>query len=84
MENEFTPANIYIASFLYAHGCELLTVIPGGNRSADFVFKSDGGEAEQRACEFYENKPEPVRACFEALRQLKTEADQARWRSPKP
>ena len=84
MENEFTPANIYVASYLYAAGVELITVIPGGSHSADFVFKNDGGEAEQRALEYYENCSAPVRACFEALRQLKIEADQARGRSPKP
>jgi hypothetical protein len=83
MENEFTPEHIYCAAYLYAQGIELLEVIPGGSRSASFVFKNDGGEAEQRALEYYENTS-GVRACFEALRQLKTEADQARSRSPKP
>jgi hypothetical protein len=84
MENEFTPEHIYTAAYLYAAGVELLEVIPGGSRSASFVFKNYNGEAEQRACEYFENASMPVRACFEALKQLKVEADRARWRSPKP
>jgi hypothetical protein len=73
-----------VASYLYAQGVELLTAIPGGNRSATFIFKNDNGEAEQRALEYYENTSAPVRACFEALGRLKNEADLARGRSPKP
>jgi hypothetical protein len=77
---ELTIPNIYTASFVYACGVRLVTVIvpKGERRSNSFVFDNSDNAAERAVAEYHEGGEIEAKALFEALRALKSELDAVR------
>jgi len=84
-DKEVTCNSIYLASALYAQGIRLESVLCGNGRSNEFVFANEDGAADMAVKSYFDRSTKlPPKDVFEALAQLKKEADTARWRTPKP
>ncbi len=79
-EKELLIPSIYAASFVYAKGIRLVSVVTNQGRSAKFAFANEDGGADSALLEFYSGTPISGRELFEALGQLKREANEASGR----
>jgi hypothetical protein len=80
---EKSIANIYAASFIYARGVQLVTVIVDRARSSIFVFNNADNGADRALQEYYAGGLISGRELHKALGVLKTEADTVRGRPGK-
>jgi len=82
-DKEVNVNSIYLAAALYAQGIRLESARHVSGRSNEFVFSNDDGLADVAVRNYFNRTTLlPPKDVFEALQQLKKEADQARW--PKP
>src|ERR1035441_8533541 len=72
---EKSISNIYAASFIYARGVQLVTVITGRGRSSVFVFNNAASACDLALQEYYGGALISGRDLHEALGSLKHEAD---------
>ena len=71
-------SNIYAASFIYARGVQLVTVIIGRARSSTFLFNNADNCADRALQDYYDGGLVSGRDLHEALATLKKEADTVR------
>lgn len=76
--SELTVRNIYAASFIYARGVQLVTVITDRGRTSGFVFNNADKGAERALQEYFGGGLISGRDLHEALGVLKREADTVR------
>ena len=80
---EVTCDSIYLAASLYASGIRLLSAIPQRGRSATFIFDNQDGAADVAVKAYFNRKALlPAKDVFEALGQLKREANAAAGKPP--
>jgi hypothetical protein len=83
-DKEVKCDSIYLAAALYAQGIRLVSALCASGRSNEFAFANDDGAADVAVRNYFNRSTLlPPKDVFEALAQLKKEADAAR-RSPKP
>lgn len=76
---EVTCKSIYLAAALYAQGIRLVSASAIQGRSAEFVFVNENGAGEEAVRKYFDRSTLlPPKDVFEALQQLKKEADAAR------
>ena len=75
---EKSISNIYAASFVYARGVPLATVVVGRGRSSVFVFNNSASAADRALQDYYGGALISGRDLHEALATLKKEADTVR------
>jgi hypothetical protein len=82
-DKEVTCDSIYLAASLYAQGIQLISAIPQQGRSSTFVFCNQDGAADV-AIKAYFNRQAlvPAKDLFDALSQLKREANAAVGKAP--
>ena len=77
---EKSIGNIYAASFIYARGVQLATVITDRGRSSIFIFNNADNGADRALQDYYAGGLISGRDLHEALGVLKKEADTVRGR----
>jgi hypothetical protein len=83
-DKEVTCDSIYLAASLYASGIRLLSAIPRQGRSSAFVFDNQDGAADVAVKAYFTRKALlPAKDVFEALSQLKREANAAVGKAPR-
>ena len=82
-DKEVTCDSIYLAASLYASGIRLVSACTQRGRSATFIFENQDGAADV-AVKAYFNRTAllPAKDVFEALGQLKREANAAAGKAP--
>ena len=53
LESELSVNNFYAASFLYAQGCRLISVVPHQGHNAQVIFDDEGGTATEAMRAYY-------------------------------
>jgi hypothetical protein len=80
---EKSIGNIYSASFIYARGVQLVTVVTDRGRSSIFIFNNADNGADLALQDYYAGGLVSGRDLHEALGVLKKEADMVRGRPPR-
>ena len=80
---EYAAKSLYEASFLYCVGIPLAT-ITGKIGSARFIFDDEDGIARRTVADFHADVSTGAKSLFQALGQLKREADKALGRPAPP
>ena len=82
-DKEVTCDSIYLAASLYAQGIQLISAIPQRGRSSAFVFDNQDGAADVAVKAYFARQAlVPAKDLFEALSQLKREANAAVGKAP--